>query len=313
MQEPTVTIVVPAYQRLNYLQEAVASGLRQTYRDFELIVSDDGAADEIAEYVASIGDARLRYRRNSKNLGIAMNNFVAFSEARGKYIASLHDDDVWEPEFLATLIPPLEADDEISVSFCDHHLMDERGRLLPDRTERNTRFFGRHHLNPGRHQPFIKPAVIDQAIPMVMAAVFRKSILDGAEYPRRLGGSYDQWLAYLAVRNGQACFYFPQRLTRYRVHESSGSKTRGVRNLRDTIYVRRKFLADANLAPYRRTIRNGLGVYYGKMALSFLEIRSFWRGKAYLIEAFRLLHRPKNIAALAVNAILVISKKRKIS
>src|SRR5476651_2791644 len=104
MKEPTVTIVVPAYRRLPYLQEALLSALRQTYRDFELIVSDDSSSDEIASYVASLGDSRIRYRRNPKNFGIAMNNYAAFSEAKGKYIASLHDDDAWEPGFLDALV-----------------------------------------------------------------------------------------------------------------------------------------------------------------------------------------------------------------
>lgn len=310
MKEPTVTIVVPAYKRLDYLQEALASALKQTYQDFELILSDDSSSDEIASYAASLGDSRIRYRRNAENLGMAMNNFAAFSEAKGKYIASLHDDDAWDPEFLSTLVAPLEDDDEITVAFCDHYLMDEQGRLLPEATDRNSRLYRRDLLKSGRHQPFIKPVVVDLTIPMAMAAVFRKSILNGAEYSRRLGGSYDYWLAYLAVKDGKACYYVPQRLTRYRVHKNSGSVTRGMRNLHDTIYVWRKFLKIANLAPYQGSIRNGLGVFYGKIALYYLAHRSFWRGRIFLKEAFSLLNRPKNMIALAINIILVLCKKK---
>ena len=310
MKEPTVTIVVPTYRRLDYLREALASALRQTYQDFEVIVSDDGASDEIARYVASLDDPRIRYRRNARNLGIAMNNFTAFSEARGKYIASLHDDDIWGPGFLAALVPLLEADGSVAVAFCDHHLMDEAGCLLPERTESNSHFHKRHLLRRGKYQPFIKQAVIDVAIPMAMAAVFRKSILDGAEYSRRLGGSYDYWLAWLAVRDGKACYYLPERLTRYRWHKSSGSALRGARNLRDSIYVQSRFLVIPELLPFRRRIKNGLGVFYGKMALYYLKRRSFWRGKVFLKKAFSMLNQPKNIAALGVNCILVLCKGR---
>src|SRR5258706_7834487 len=168
MKAPLVTIVVPAYQRLPYLREALASALRQTLGDFELIVSDDGASDEIAGYVSSLGDARVRYRRNERNLGIAMNNRAAFSEARGKYIASLHDDDAWEAGFLEALVSPLEADGEIAVAFCDHEVMDGQGRLVPGAADRNSRFFKRSRLPPGRHQPFTKPALVDVLLPMVM-------------------------------------------------------------------------------------------------------------------------------------------------
>jgi len=306
MKDPIVTIIVPAYRRLHYLREAVASALKQTYQDFEIILSDDSASDEIAHYAASLGDARVRYRRNPKNLGIARNNFAAISEARGRYIASLHDDDMWEPEFLAKLVPPLEADSEISVAFCDHHLIDEQGNLLPERTESCSRLFGRDILKPGRHQPFIRPAVVDMTIPMAMAAIFRKSMLENAEIPHRIGGSYDYWLAYLAVKDGQACFYVPQRLTRYRVHENSGSNTRGMRNLHDAIYVRKKILSAPVVAPYRKNLENELGVFYGKMALQFLAHRSFRRGRIFLRRAFSLLNRPKSMAALVANTIRVL-------
>jgi hypothetical protein len=177
--------------------------------------------------------------------------------------------------------------------------------VLPRRTEQSTRFFKRHLLEPGRHQPFIRPVVIDLAIPMVMAAVFRKSILTGAEYPRRIGGSFDHWLAWLAVKDGQPCYYVPRRLTCYRVHEASGTLSRGVRNYRDIVYVRRRFLTEKSLAPYRADIRNNLGVVYGKMALHYLAGRSPRRGKVFLKEAFSLLNRPRNILGLAANALLV--------
>lgn len=307
---PTVTIIVPAYRRLTYLREAVASASAQTYIDFELIVSDDSASEEIEAYVASLKDPRLRYRKNERNLGIALNNLAAFAEARGRFIASLHDDDTWEPDFLATLVPILEADPELTVVFCDHHLMDGDGRLLPEQTEANSRLFGRHRLTPGRHQPFIRETVLDLAIPMVMAAVFRKSILDQAPFPKRVGGSYDHWLAYLAVMNGQPCYYVPRRLTRYRVHNGSGTAKGGVRNYRDTIYVRRRFVADSRLLPYRRELCHGLGVIYGKMALQFLGRRSYKRGRVFLWTAFGLMNRFKSRAALAANVAKVFLRPK---
>ena len=310
MKAPTVTIVVPAYQRLHYLQQALRSALGQTYRDFELIVSDDGASDEIAGYISSLGDPRLRYRRNEHNLGIAMNNLAAFSEAQGKYIASLHDDDFWEPGFLEALVPPLETDEEVSVAFCDHHVIDGEGKLLPEVEDWIMRAFHRSDLAPGRHQPFLMPAVVNLSIPMVMSAVFRKSILQDAEYPKRIGGSYDLWLSYLAVKDGQACYYVPRKLSWYRDHDDSGTSRRGIRNFRDAIYVRRRFLDDARLAPWRPEIRHQLGVFYGKMALHHLSQKSYHRGKIFLREAFALMNRPKNKLALAINAGLSVAKSR---
>jgi glycosyltransferase involved in cell wall biosynthesis len=303
MNPPSVTVVIPIYRRLRYLRESLSSALAQTFGDFEILVSDDGPSDEIAALVASFQDARIRYRRNARNLGIALNHYAAYQEARGRYLASLHDDDVWEPDFLSQLIPPLDADALISVAFCDHHLIDEHGQFLRELTERTSRTYRRSSLAPGRHQPFLEMAVVHEAIPMAMGAIFRKSILEGAEYPKQIGGCYDHWLAYLMTQKGHAVYYIPQRLTRYRLHTGSGSMTTVVRNLRNTIYVRSRFLKAPELAPWRRSISNSLGVCYGKLALYFCKKKTLHR--AWILEkrAFSLMNHPKNFVGLLKNTV----------
>jgi len=295
MKPPAVTVVIPVFRRVHFLREALSSALAQSFSDFEILISDDGPPGEAATLAASFHDDRIRYRRNARNLGIAMNHYAAFQEAQGLYVTSLHDDDIWEPDFLAELVPPLEADSSISLSFCDHHLIDEHGRFLHEKTERNSHFYRRSTLAPGRHQPFLEMAVIYETIPMAMGALLRKSVLEGAEYPREIGGCYDHWLSYLATKNGQAVYYVPRRLTRYRLHANSGSMTTGIRNLRNTIYVRARFLNAAELAPWRKILSNNLGVCYGKLALYFCKPKTLRRAWVLEKRAFSLLNRPKKL------------------
>jgi glycosyltransferase involved in cell wall biosynthesis len=302
MTEPLVTIVVPAFRRVQYLPEALRSALAQTWRNFEIIVSDDGPTPEIERITKACEDPRLRYRHNGGNLGIAMNHYAAFCEARGLYIANLHDDDLLEPDFLSELVPALEADPEINVAFCDHHLIDEQGRFLNRLTNLNSRRYRRATLAPGRHQPFLEMAAAYETIPMAMGAVFRKSMLKGAPFPPQIGGCYDHWLAYLAVRNGEAIFYSPKRLTRYRIHAGSGSSTRGVQNLRNAIYVRSRFLEDPALTSSgKKYLRNALAVHYGKMALQLWQ--NDHRRRAWIVgkRAFSLMNRPKTVFGLIKN------------
>jgi glycosyltransferase involved in cell wall biosynthesis len=306
MSDPLVTIVVPACRRLEYLPLALASALDQTWQNFEIIVSDDGPTREIADIADSFHDSRIRYRQNARNLGIAMNHYAAYGEARGRYLANLDDDDLWEPDFLAELVPPLEADPEISVAFCDHHLIDAKGNFLHEETDLNSRRYRRDALAPGRHQPFLEMAVVHETMPMAMGAVFRKSLLDGAPYPAQIGGCYDHWLAYLATRDGQAIFYHRRRLTRYRVHAGSGTATRGLQNLRNAIFVRSRFAADARLAAHRQTVRNHLGVWYGKMALYWLNRGRDRRGWTVEKHAFSLMNHPKTMLGLLKNTALTL-------
>jgi len=301
MKTPAVTVVIPVFRRTHFLQEALTSALAQTFTDFEILVTDDGPGGEAAPFVSSFQDTRIRYRHNARNLGIAMNHYAAFQEAQGRYVATLHDDDIWEPEFLAELVPPLKADASIGVAFCDHHLIDDHGQFLHERTEYISRFYRRSTLSPGRHQPFLEMAVIHETIPMAMGSVLRKSILEGAEYPPQIGGCYDHWLSYLATKNNRAAYYVPRRLTRYRLHAHSGSATTGIRNLRNTIYVRTRFLNDPELAPWRKTLSNNLGVCYGKLALHFCQPKTWRRAWALEKKAFSLLNRPKNMIGLIKN------------
>ena len=310
MTEPLVTIVVPACRRTEYIAEALRSALAQTWQNFEIIVSDDGPTKDIAGIVSSFSDPRLRYRDNGRNVGIALNHYRAFREARGEYIANLDDDDVWEPDFLSELVPRMEEDAAISVAFCDHQIIDQKGRILRRVTNRNSRRYRRNTLSAGRHQPFLELAVVHQTIPMAMGAVFRRSVLDEAEYPPQIGGCYDHWLAYLAARRGQAMFYHPKRLTRYRVHPGSGSSTRGIQNLRNATYVRTRFVNDPQLAVYRKNLQNALGVCYGKMALLLLRQKKYRQALIVERHAFALMNRPKTMLGLLKNTALGFLPRR---
>ena len=300
---PKVSVVLPTYKRLDYLKVALPSALRQTCRDFEIIVSDDSASPAIAAYVESIADSRIRYRSNPMNLGIAMNNWAAFAEARGEYIASLHDDDLWEPGFLEKAVAVLDADPAITVAFCDHHVIDATGQRMPEATDATSRAYGRDRLPAGRHQPFYH-LVVAQTIPMVMGAVFRKAILHPVNYSRRTGGAYDYWLSYLAARHGAAAYFLAERLTSYRVHGGSDTSTGGLKTNRAANYVRARILDDPAYAEHHRTLANSLGVSYGKTALRCLAGGHLRRAWVLEKRAFSLIRSPKNIGGLLKNTAL---------
>ena len=74
-ERPLVSIAIPTYDRLQYLKEAVASALSQTYERVEVIIGDDGPTNSIRAWCETVAmrDARVRYRRNARNLGLAGN------------------------------------------------------------------------------------------------------------------------------------------------------------------------------------------------------------------------------------------------
>ena len=249
--QPLVSVIITTYRRTAYLREAIASALRQSYQSLEIIVSDDGEGDEVEGLVASFGDPRLRYRRNPERLGVAGNTLVASLEARGEYVAYLNDDDAWEAHFVATLLPPLEADPELSVAFADHHVMTAEGVIQSSLSERNSRLWGRDTLRPGVHRPFCRLALLKKSVPMVMAALIRRSAIEWDDFPPEVGPGYDLWLAYLACRTGLGAYYEAQRLTRYRAHPQGQTSSARIAHSQGVVYCYGRFLADPRLGELR--------------------------------------------------------------
>ena len=250
---PLVSVLVPTFNRHDYLRATIAGALRQTFADFEIVVVDNASAVDPAEVVAGFGDPRLRYFRNASNLGVTGNVLAASERARGKYVAILGDDDVWHPEFLATLVPPLEADDSLALAFCDHGIIDREGRPDDAATERVTRRWQRHKLHEGVYRPFDEIALVYRSICVFSAAVLRRADIDWSAIPRELDFSVDVYLAYLAARTGRGCYYVPRRLSQYRYHPTSLGNSlkradQRLANARDAMFYWDRFLRDRMLS-----------------------------------------------------------------
>ncbi len=106
---PQVTVILPTYNWSGVLRYAIASVLRQTFTDFELLVIGDGCTDDSAQVVAEAGDARVRWIGLPENSGHQSEpNNVGLREARGEIIAYHGHDDLWLPHHLAVTVDALQ-------------------------------------------------------------------------------------------------------------------------------------------------------------------------------------------------------------
>ncbi|HXI57322.1 MAG TPA: glycosyltransferase [Polyangia bacterium] len=105
--QPLVSVIIPTFNRPEFLQRALGSLTRQTFRDFEVVIVNDGGA-AIEELVQTFTPAlSIAYVRHSANRDRAAARNSAFGVARGRYIAYLDDDDCFRPEHLQTLVDAL--------------------------------------------------------------------------------------------------------------------------------------------------------------------------------------------------------------
>lgn len=110
-QAPTVSIIIPAYNRAHTLARAMRSVQAQTYTDWECLVVDDASTDGTKVVACAFADARIRYLRHAFNKGVGAARNTGIRAARGRYLAFLDSDDEWLPEKLERQIAVFEASD----------------------------------------------------------------------------------------------------------------------------------------------------------------------------------------------------------
>lgn len=123
---PLVSVVVPCFNSLDYLPETVASILDQDHDDMEILLVDDGGTDDLAGWVASQVDPRIRLIRQD-NAGPSAARNTGIAAARGDLVAFLDSDDTWEPDFLSAMaacfVAPSPAG-EVGAAGAAGHLVD---------------------------------------------------------------------------------------------------------------------------------------------------------------------------------------------
>lgn len=129
-----VSVVMPAYKS-DYLEEALESVLRQTYRPLELIVCDDCRGDQVRQVVerfASRADFEVRYQHNKKRLNESRNLASCVQLAQGEYIKPLYDDDVLYPDCIKSLLVAMQGDLGIALASSRRCRIDANGDRLSD-------------------------------------------------------------------------------------------------------------------------------------------------------------------------------------
>jgi glycosyltransferase involved in cell wall biosynthesis len=125
VDRPLFSIVIPAYNRAGCIRVAVNSVLCQTYRNFELIVVDDGSTDDTAA-AAAVADPRLRLHRQA-NRGVSAARNAGIALAAGDWITFLDSDDEAKPDWLAELARCINTHNGLYAVYCGHEVCELGG------------------------------------------------------------------------------------------------------------------------------------------------------------------------------------------
>ncbi len=130
-ETPLVTIAIPTYNRASsYLPFTLKSALDQSYRNLEIIVSDNCSSDSTEQFLKSFSDSRIRYIRHAENIGAPNNWNFCISEARGVYLLLLQDDDMIDPGFIEVCMKAVKGNVDVGTIRTGLRLIDSQGKVI---------------------------------------------------------------------------------------------------------------------------------------------------------------------------------------
>ena len=133
MDQILVSIIMPSYQTAEFIQESIRSVQAQTYQNWELISVDDCSADQteqlVMQHMEETDEKRIRFLKNEKNSGAAVSRNYGLRETKGRYIAFLDSDDLWESEKLEKQIAFMQ-ENGYAFTYTNYQEIDEGSQPL---------------------------------------------------------------------------------------------------------------------------------------------------------------------------------------
>lgn len=125
-----ISVIIPTYNRASSLKEAIDGVLRQTYKNFELLILDDSSLDDTPDVVAGFRDSRIKYIRHQCHIGLVANWTYGVNWAKGTFFSILGDDDKYKPEFLSRRIEAFSRIPELVAVTGSFECCDEYGKRI---------------------------------------------------------------------------------------------------------------------------------------------------------------------------------------
>jgi glycosyltransferase involved in cell wall biosynthesis len=225
---PTVSVNLCCYNGEKYLEEALQSVLLQTYKDWELVMVNDGSTDSTERIIKShmaAGKPIVYHYQENAGLGSARKKALQLSS--GSYIALIDQDDIWLPEKLEKQIRAFEVDQSLGLVYSDSYFIDEDGKELGTAFKRSP---------PPAGDPFLGLLTHRNFMPCLTVLVRREAAQDvrGFNETLKYVEDYDLFLR-IALKYKVSCI--PEPLAKYRIHAGNFGGTGSVGMTIETLRV----------------------------------------------------------------------------
>ena len=318
-KQPLISVCVASYNHAEFLPGMLDSVLNQSFREFEIIIADDGSTDDsvavLEDYSNAHDNLSIVFHPGRVNRGISATTNLAVSYARGKYIAFIGSDDMWYPYCLEALLREFEQNPHFGFVYG-----------LVDEIDCSGQVFGVSGKDISKAISPLAEELRENQIPAISVLV-RKACLEEVGYMSEdvLYGDWELWLRLLM--NFEAGF-IDRSLAMHRVHGRNVSI--GVSpedQFRATIEVLNSIKQTRTLKGEKlghRLIREGYAAARERLAIQFLDLcffelrhMAYRRGASFFFKSIRASPAkaisPRRILAVCKNGLIGLSRGKGIS
>lgn len=269
---PKVSVVIPAFNASLFLDEAITSVIGQSFRDFEIVVVDDGSVDETRQVAERYPEVKYLYQQNRGESG-ARNTGIGHAE--GCYLAFLDADDSFLPEKLEFQVSLLDRHPGIAIVYSDVNLCNASGTVRG--------LFSRQVCQPERDSSRVFQRLVRGNFLTVNSVLVRRKVLDQVGLFDESIHTFPDWDLWLRIAAEHEFSYIDLPLANYRIHENMAS--RDFRKMwKGALAVRRKLIT---LPAFRNCPSDVQSYGYYQLGLLNCLMGDTAEGRRHLALSFR--------------------------
>jgi glycosyltransferase involved in cell wall biosynthesis len=284
-KSPYVSVIIPTYNQVEYIEKALDTACRQTYTSIEVIVIDDQSIDGTRDILLELqGKYNFKYIKNSKNIGLTKSLNIALHSASGKYFALLAGDDFWTLNKIEKQVSFMEQNQDVAACSGNVITVDSKGKPL--------RKWSPRHLSEVTSYIFEDILQYNFTFPATAVLLRRNIVTQLGGYDERfIMEDFPLWLKLTEAGWKLACL--PEIFGYYRLHPHNMHKNNGplFKNLFQVFneYSRYPIYKKGIRSLYARQIKFGptLGWYFWMFCMirGFSLNWSYFRSYAQLVKS----------------------------
>lgn len=287
-----MSVVLPTYNRANLLGRAIQSVLNQTYRNFELIIVDDGSKDDTDEVISRFRDPRLIFLQHKSNLGGAAARNTGINKSQGEYIAFLDSDDLWLEEKLEKQIELIgKAPHHIGVVYTG--MLRFEGNQIKYYPPPEVKVID-HNI----HHQLLKKNFIGTPATLVRRECFQSVGMFDERLPR-----LQEWELWIRVSAEYDFLFIDQPLVKTYQVDNSISKNQAA------LISARKIIIGKHLEKFRNVSRDVLAEQYYRLSFALINQGREREGRKYLRKGIKEKAQLKYFLLYAASFVGILNRR----